>query len=360
MKEVIELYKKVVVQIATPYSTGTGFVVKDANLIVTNEHVIRGNATVIIESPLFQRQISKVVYIDQKHDLAFLSAPSIENIPDIDLLDTINVSEGDAVIAVGHPFGLKYTATQGIISNTKHIINSLNYYQHDAALNPGNSGGPLVNKLGQVIGINTFIIQNGNSIGFSLPSTALIQAIDEFLHSGATCGTRCASCTNLVTEKTIEQNYCPSCGSKVALPSSAPEYVPKGVCKTIEEIISKTGNVVALSRLGPNSWQIIHGSAKISISYHEKTGMITGDAFLCKLPKENIKAIYEYLLRQNYELDGLSLSILGQEIVISLVMYDRYLKPETGLKLFNNLLHKADDYDDILIHEFGAIARTVD
>lgn len=360
MKDVIDLYKKVIVQIATPYSTGTGFWVKESNLIVTNEHVIRGNATVIIESPIIPKQISKVEYIDQKSDLAFLSAPDGIEIPDIKLLETANVTEGDAVIAIGHPFGLKYTATQGIISNTKHSINTQNYYQHDAALNPGNSGGPLINQAGQVIGVNTFIIQNGNSIGFSLPSIVLIQAIEEYKNSGATFGTKCASCTNLVTEKNIEQQYCPFCGSKVALPSSYPDYVPKGVSKTIEEIIAKTGNNVILSRLGPNSWQITHGSAKISILYHEKTGMITGDAFLCKLPKENIKAIYEFLLRQNYDLDGLSLSILGQEIVLSLVMYDRYLKLETGLKLINNLFQKADEYDDILIKDFGAIARSIE
>lgn len=188
----------------------------------------------------------------------------------------------------------------------------------------------------------------------------LVQAIDEFKSTQAAYGTRCASCNNLVTEKTIEQQYCSSCGSRVALPNSAPDYVPKGVGKTIEEIISQTGNNVDLSRLGPNSWQVMHGSAKINLSYHEKTGMITGDAFLCKLPKENIKQIYEYMLHQNYELDGLSLSITGQEIVLSLVLFDRYLKLETGLVLFQNLLEKADYYDDKLIQDFGAIARSVE
>ncbi len=360
MKEVIDLYKKIVVQIATPYSTGTGFVVKSANLIVTNEHVVRGNAKVIIEGAVFPRQISNVVYIDQKYDLAFLTCPALEEVPSIDLLSTMLVAEGDTVIAVGHPFGLKYTATQGIVSNTRHTHNFLTYYQHDAALNPGNSGGPLVNNLGQVVGVNTFIIQNGNSIGFSLPSNVLVQAIQEFAATDAQFGTRCASCSNLVTEKTIEKRYCPSCGSAVALPNSAAEYVPKGVGKTIEDIISQTGNNVNLSRLGPNSWQVMHGSAKVNLAYHEKTGMITGDAYLCKLPKENIKQIYEYMLHQNYDLDGLSLSITGQEIVLSLVLFDRYLKVETGLVLFQNLLEKADYYDDKLIQEFGALPRSVE
>ena len=80
-----------------------------------------------------------------------------------------------------------------------------------------------------------------------------------------------------------------------------------------------------------------------------------GDASLCLLPKENIKPLYEYLLKQNHEIEGLTFSIKENDIVLSLLIYDRYLNMDTGMKLFQHLFQKADDYDNILVEKYGAI-----
>lgn len=355
MKEVIERYRNVVIQIATPYSTGTGFCLRDTRLIITNEHVVRGNRRVVVDGGELDKQLVEVLYTDPKYDLAFLEIPeNVEN-PSIELGDSSTVSEGDVVIAMGHPFGLKFTATQGIVSNTMHQLNDVNYIQHDAALNPGNSGGPLVNKSGKVIGVNTFVIRDGNNIGFSLPADYLRTTIKEFSTAGGKSGVRCSSCSNLVFEHTVASGgYCPICGAQIELPTDVEEYEAVGVAKTIEEMLEKAGHNVQLSRRGPNNWEIQEGSAKINISYYEKTGLITGDAYLCLLPKENIKSLYEYLLRQNYETESLTFSIKGQDIILSLLIYDRYLNVDTGLKLFEHLFERADYYDNILVEEFGA------
>lgn len=360
MKEVIDLYRRVVIQIATPYSTGTGFFLRGPNLIITNEHVIRDNRAVVVDGEAFGKQLVKVLYTDPKFDLAFLEAPDYEEIPDVQLGTGQLLSEGDQIIAIGHPFGLKYTATQGIISNTIHEINDINYLQHDAALNPGNSGGPLVDKEGQVVGVNTFIIRDGNNIGFSLPVRYLAETIEEFGESSGRIGARCQACSNLVFEDTIEDVYCPFCGAKVELPSRAEEYEPVGVSKTIEDMLDQTGHKVQLSRRGPNNWEITQGSANISISYYEKTGLITGDAYLCLLPKRKIKPLYQYLLRQNYEIEGLTFSIKGQDIILSLLIYDRYLNLDTGMKLIQHLFERADFYDNILVEEYGALWKRDD
>ena len=79
-----------------------------------------------------------------------------------------------------------------------------------------------------------------------------------------------------------------------------------------------------------------------------------GDAFLATLPRKEIKPIYEYLLRQNFSIEGLTFSIKGQDIILSLLIYDRYLNLETGKTLFNHLFKKADDYDNILVEQYGA------
>lgn len=355
MKEIINLYKNIIVQIATPYSTGTGFYLKKANLIVTNEHVIRGNREVVINGEGFEKQMTRVVFSDVRHDLAFLQPPNIIEAPSVELFDGEKMERGEMVIAVGHPFGLKYSATQGIVSNVGEEKNDLLYIQHDAALNPGNSGGPLINKRGEIVGVNTFVIKNGNNVGFSLPIRYFQDTIKEFQASENPVGVRCASCSNIVFEQTTEGGYCPHCGAKVQLPSEVETYEALGVCKTVEELLDKMGHNVGLSRIGPNNWEILQGSATINISYHEKTGLIMGDASLCLLPKKNIKPLYEYLLKQNYKIEGLTFSIKENDIVLSLLIYDRYFNMDTGTKLFQHLFEQADYYDNILVEEYGAI-----
>jgi serine protease Do len=355
MKKVIDLYRDVVIQIATPYSTGTGFYLKEHDLLVTNEHVIRGNRKVVVDGGTLNKSLVRVLYVDPLYDLAFLEVPEGIDMPGVELGLQKEITEGDQILAIGHPFGLRYTATQGIVSNTVHEQNDINYIQHDAALNPGNSGGPLVDRDGHIVGVNTFVIKDGNNIGFSLPVNYLNETIEEFKGLNGNIAVRCDSCSNLVSESTIDNGYCPHCGAKVSLPSSVEEYEPVGVAKTIEEMLVKADHPVQLSRRGPNNWEIQQGSAKINISYYEKTGLITGDAYLCLLPKKNIKPLYEYLLHQNYEVEGLNFSIKGQDIILSLLIYDRYLNADTGLELFQHLFERADYYDNILVEEYGAI-----
>ena len=359
MKEVIDLYSNVVIQIATPYSTGTGFLLSDYGLIVTNEHVVRDNSEVIIKSTKLEKQMVKVLFIDEGYDLAFLEVPQIEKeeFPTIQLAHQSDRQQGDQILAVGHPFGLKYSATQGIISNVLHERGGIHYIQHDAALNPGNSGGPLVNLDGQVVGVNTFIIDDGDNIGFSLPVNYLYETLEAFQNVYPQISVRCHSCSNLVSENSIDAGYCPFCGTKLVLPSNVDRYEPIGVNKTIEDMLEQVGHQVELSRIGPNNWEIEEGSAKINISYYEKTGLITGDAYLCLLPKEKekIKPLYEYLLRQNNVIEGLNFSIKGKDIILSLLIYDRYLNVDTGIQLFKHLFERADHYDNILVEQYGAL-----
>ena len=353
--EIIELYKHVVIQIATPYSTGTGFYIADYGLIVTNEHVIRDNNKVVVVGEDFEKQMVDVIYCDPKFDLAFLSCPDKIAMPSVSMSVDNVLTEGDQVLAIGHPFGLKYTATQGIVSNMLHKQDDINYIQHDAALNPGNSGGPLLAHNGKIVGVNTFIIKDGNNIGFSLPIKYLQDTLEEFkVGKGEAC-VRCNSCLNLVFESQNNGGYCIHCGAKMKMISGIEPYEPVGISFTIENILAKLDYDNDLARRGPNNWEIIEGSAKINISYHEKSGLIVGDGYLCSLPKKNIKPLYKFLLNENYKLDGLTFSVKGQDIILSLMIYDQYLSVESGVKLFRHLIDMADKYDDILVKEYGGI-----
>lgn len=361
MKDIIETYKNYVVQIATPYNTGTGFLLPHEGIIVTNEHVVRDNHEVVLEGRLIPKQMARVLYLDQKFDLSFIKAPALaKEAEGIEIEKTQRLHEGDLIIAVGHPFGLKYTATQGIVSNTMHMHNDIQYIQHDAALNPGNSGGPLINSRGRVVGVNTFIVQNGNSIGFSLPASYLEETLSAFSKGLGDEATRCESCSNIVFGKSSTGHYCFHCGSKIRMPSDAEPYEAIGMQRTIEDTLIRLGYAVNICRRGPNNWELVHGSATIEIAYHDQSGLILCDAVLCYLPKTQIQELYEYLLRQNHQMQGGSLSLRGNEIILSTIMVDRQLDVQQGYHQIKHLMEKADYYDDQLVNLFGAIWKQDD
>lgn len=360
-QQIIEQYQKAIIQIATASGTGTGFYVKEFDLIVTNQHVVDNNAEVTIAGKNFEKAFSRVWYTDRKHDLAFLQAPSGTDLPEIRLGSYETMKDGDQVVAIGHPYGLNYTATQGVISKVDRIRDGLKFIQIDAAINPGNSGGPLVNSNGEVIGVNSFIIRGGDNLGFALPVNYLREALQLYVPNRGQASARCFSCDQLVTESNIDsKKYCPSCGTEVSLPEiPEKEPEPTGAAKTIEDILKELGKDVRLSREGPNSWSVKEGSARIRITYNAENFFIAGDAYLCQMPADpaRIKALYQYLLEENYRMNGLVLSCARQNIVLSCIMYDLDMNKETGAAAFRELFRQADYYDDHLKNEYGCTER---
>lgn len=353
--EIIDLYKGIIIQIATPYSTGTGFYLSEYNVIVTNEHVVRDNRDVIIEGVGLPKQLVPIIYLDEKYDLAFLKVPESHELrPNKVGRISWKYDEGDEIIAIGHPYGMKCTATKGIIANATHEVAGVKYVQHDAALNPGNSGGPLISVNGDIIGVNTFVVKNGNKIGFTLPIRYIIETVEAFKAGNGKSCIRCASCSSLVFEGNKDETYCIQCGSEITMIHNITAYEPTGISRTIEFMLSELGYDVILSRMGPCNWTVYQGSAKINIVYHEKSGLVMGDAYLAKLPKENILDLYQFLLEQNYKMEGLTLSVKNDDIILSLLIFDQFLNEESAGLLFKKLLASADKFDDILVDEYGA------
>lgn len=363
MQDVIEQYRKLLIQIATPYNMGgTGFFLADQQLIITNEHLVRDNKEVIVEGEDLPRQLAKVIFWDTYYDLAFLRLEKSYDLPAIRVQAAEEPRAGDRVAAMGHPFGLSFSSTIGVLSNNRRQQDDYYYYQHDAALNPGNSGGPLVNEKGELIGINAFDIQEGHDLGFSLPARFIIESIQAYqAKAGPTnsdIGARCFSCRSVILEKERSSHYCPNCGAHLQLPVDVEEYEPIGTPYTIEQMLEELGHSVKLARRGLNNWEIQEGSARIIISYHEDSGLITGDAHLCQLPREGVGSLYEFLLQENYGDDGLTFSVKGRDIILSILIYDRYLNVESGRQLFQHLFERADYYDNVLVDNFGALWKT--
>ncbi|GFO70388.1 peptidase [Geomonas limicola] len=169
-------------------SLGSGFIIDRDGYIVTNNHVVDKADDIKVKLSDGREFKARVVGRDTKTDLALIKISSpFKNLPVLPLGDSDKMRVGDWVLAVGNPFGLEHTVTQGIISATGRVIGSGpydNFLQTDAPINPGNSGGPLINMQGEVIGINTAIIQGGQGIGFAIPSNLARSVSDQIREKG--------------------------------------------------------------------------------------------------------------------------------------------------------------------------------
>ena len=173
-------------------SLGSGFIIKENGTVVTNNHVI-ANAEDILVRVGDKEYKAKVVGADPYMDIAVLKMETKDKFTPVSFGDSDKARVGDWAVAIGNPFGLGGTVTAGIISARNRDINLTRYddfIQTDASINQGNSGGPLFNLKGEVIGINTAIIAPGQSgsigIGFAIPANAASNVIDQLMEFGET------------------------------------------------------------------------------------------------------------------------------------------------------------------------------
>ncbi|AWM86281.1 DegQ family serine endoprotease [Microvirga sp. 17 mud 1-3] len=173
-------------------SLGSGFVIDPSGIVVTNNHVIGDANDISVIFPDGTRLKAEIVGKDSKVDLAVLKVKSDKPLKAVKFGDSDSLRPGDWVMAIGNPFGLGGSVTAGIVSARGRNIDSGpydNYIQTDAAINKGNSGGPLFNMNGEVVGINTAILSpTGGSvgIGFAVPASTAAPVIDQLRQFGET------------------------------------------------------------------------------------------------------------------------------------------------------------------------------
>ena len=177
LAEVIERIQDGVVQVTAGSSSGSGFIIDEGGVVVTNEHVVQGRRTVGIQLTNGRQYEGEVLTRDSTADLALVQIEGNERFDAIVVGNPDDARVGDEVLALGFPLagkiGNSLTVTRGIISSTR-TVDGVNLLQTDAAINPGNSGGPLVNRQGEVIGVNTYRIEESSggrsvySIGFAI------------------------------------------------------------------------------------------------------------------------------------------------------------------------------------------------
>ena len=170
---------------------GSGFIIDEKGIVITNNHVIQGAEDVFVRVNGEKNIKAKVIGADPGMDLAVLQIESNQKFTPVKFGDSDTARIGDWVIAIGNPFGLGGTVTAGIVSARNRSIGLSryeDYIQTDASINQGNSGGPLFNMEGDVIGINTAILGQSGSIGigFAIPSNSAQKVINQLIEFGET------------------------------------------------------------------------------------------------------------------------------------------------------------------------------
>lgn len=171
-----------VVSIGTDVSQGSGFIINDDGYVVTNAHVLYGAtfAKVLTYDSTRWKDATLIGY-DDEIDIAILKISGTYD--SLEFGDSDDIEIGEKTIAIGNPLGLSFSVTEGIVSQVDREGPSGEkvYIQIDTPLNSGNSGGPLINRQGEVIGINNFKIKGGENLGFALESNAAVDAINTIL-----------------------------------------------------------------------------------------------------------------------------------------------------------------------------------
>lgn len=173
-------------------SLGSGVILASDGVIVTNSHVIEGADEFLVVLSDRREYEAELILADERIDLAVLKIDTGgEQLPALDYADTRAVEVGDLVLAIGNPFGVGQTVTSGIISamaRTDVGISDYSFFlQTDAAVNPGNSGGALINTRGELVGVNTAIFSRSggsNGIGFAIPSEMVKRVVDAAVNEG--------------------------------------------------------------------------------------------------------------------------------------------------------------------------------
>src|SRR5687767_2732482 len=173
------------------YSVGSGFFVDKTGHILTNFHVVEDAAKISVKLDSGEEFTARVIGVDEETDVAVLKIDAGRDVPYVKLANSDQVRVGDWVLAIGSPFGLNRSVTAGIISQTNRETPSTSVFQKfiqtDAAINRGNSGGPLVNMSGDVIGVNSQIATSTgdyNGVGFALPSNEAAYVFEQIVKNG--------------------------------------------------------------------------------------------------------------------------------------------------------------------------------
>ncbi|GAB4411289.1 MAG: trypsin-like peptidase domain-containing protein [Microscillaceae bacterium] len=343
-----------VVKIGTASGSGSGFFLKQQGIVVTNNHVVSGHKVVSIETQDKARITAKVVFLNPIVDLAFLlPSKPIDHLPEMYVQPAGTLQNMDRVAVLGYPYGMPFTVTDGIVSAVKQQMDGRYYIQTDAAVNPGNSGGPLVNLRGEVVGVTTSKFTNADNVGFAIPVEDLMHDLESFAENvDMQFSVKCPSCGSLLFEKT---EYCFNCGAAIDQETlfDEPSLTPLAIF--VETALQGLGIDPVIARNGFDYWEFHQGSSMVRIFVYNKDYLYTTSP-LVNLPKSDLEAVYRYILSNPQP--PFSFGIFQGRIYMSYRQHLSDLQTSRKEEIQKNIAlfaQKADEMDNFLIEQYGCI-----
>lgn len=346
----MENIQRSVFKIITSSGTGSGFTIRDHHYIITNYHVIKGEKTVAVEDHKKDRYVAKVVMVNPEVDLAFLHIDGFKNTENHITIDQeLVVTNTQKIYINGYPFGMPYTITEGIVSATSQPMGGRHYIQTDAAVNPGNSGGPMLNEAGVLVGVTTSKFTEADNVGFGIKHSDLIKEITDFSFSDNSYRVKCNSCDSYLEQET---EFCPHCGNGIDI-SVFEEFEKSHFANFVESGLKELGMNPVLGRAGRDFWEFHQGSALIRIFVFKRDYLVVTSP-MNKLPKQNLQELMHYLLQDN--VSPYYLGIHENKIFLS---YRTHLSDiftdhaDTIKEHIKNLALKADELDNFFMDTYG-------
>ena len=331
--------------------SGSCFYLKDYDLFVTNYHVVKGFHAVAVHDNDRNPYLAKVVLVNPSLDIALLSVDGdFSALPSLNLAGDNSLSIGGKVCVAGYPYGMPFTVTEGSVSSPKQLVDGKYYIQTDAAVNPGNSGGPIFNEKNEVVGVTVSKLSNADNMGFGIRVEALrkllefVEAVDRTAFQ-----VQCDSCDELISE---EEEFCPSCGEK--LPEGIfEEREPSSLSTFCERAIREMGVNPILARDGYDSWTFHKGSSEVRIFVYENTYLFAVSP-INLLPKKEVERVLDYILSEDFS--PYKLGIEGRQIYLAYRVHLSDITDASEDEILTNLVNlalKADEMDNMMVEEFG-------
>lgn len=345
--------KRLVFKVCTGLGTGSGFVVDGHPYVITNSHVVAGSRRVAIECQDRVRRSADVVLIDPAADIALLRAESLPEGGSIGFrLAELPPKVGDVSLVHGFPLGMPYSVSQGVVSAVEQPLEDRRFIQTDAAVNPGNSGGPMVNGSGDVFGITACKVREAENIGFAIPIDHLVEDLELCRSEGLETYTlKCPSCSSALSEP---DEYCADCGVELDQDQFFPSGALSPLAEIVEGALAVEGYDPVLARQGYHNWELMAGSASIEclMVSDELLCVRTSLAMLPKKPEDVLRFVMAYDHPDYTFVVGESGRIwLRGEMHLSDVFHPS--RRETIARKISRLGTVADEMDNRLIETFG-------
>lgn len=332
--------------------SGTCFYLKQYNVFVTNYHVVEGFHEVGIQDNDKNAYLAKVIVVNPSKDIALLSADGdFSDLPEIKLSELPETKIGEKIKVAGYPYGMPFSVTEGTISAPKQLMGNNYLIQTDAAVNPGNSGGPMFNEQEELIAITVSKIKDADNMGFGIPITTLKEILDKIDNLDKTIfHVQCNSCDEFIANK---EEFCPHCGEK--LPEKAFDIRSlTDLAIFCEDAIGQMGINPIMARQGYEYWKFHKGSSEIRMFVYSNNYLFCTSPINI-LPKKELEPVLSYLLSDAVKPYQLALDenqiYLSYRVFISDIFVEGF-----GDEIKQNIVNlaiKADELDNFLCDTYG-------